>query len=179
MNIVLIGYRCSGKTTVGKILGRKLGMGFVDTDARIEAIAGCPIDQLVSDNGWNYFRKIEKTIIRQVAKNDNQVIATGGGVVLDEDNVDRLKRKGWVVWLDGKADVLRERMARDIDSGSVRPSLSGGSIMNEIEDILGSRIEYYDRASDHVVDTNDRNPDDVSEAIILGMSLKRKSDRGA
>ena len=97
MNIVLIGYRCSGKTEVGKILARELGMGFIDTDLLIEENTGCSIESIVSEKGWDHFRKIERKTIAEVSEKDNVAIATGGGVVMDRNNVHNLNRNGFIV----------------------------------------------------------------------------------
>ena len=82
MNIVLIGYRCSGKTTVGKALASMLNMQFIDTDQAVEKSSGRSIDQIVMRSGWAQFRALEKEIISRAAAKDKLVIATGGGVVL-------------------------------------------------------------------------------------------------
>ena len=94
MNIVLIGYRCSGKTGVGKILACKLEKYFVDIDSLIEKRAGCSIKGLVSKSGWDHFRMIEKKMIERVSKKGNLIIATGGGAVMDKENIKNLKRNG-------------------------------------------------------------------------------------
>nr|NIR15922.1 shikimate kinase [Desulfobacterales bacterium] len=124
MNIVLIGYRCSGKTVVGKTLARELGKEFLDTDALIEENAGRTIERMISTKGWDHFRETEKRLVEEVSRRNNLVIATGGGIVMDEENVKNLKQNGWIVWLKGKPDVLRERMAKEQGSGKVRPSLT-------------------------------------------------------
>ena len=100
MNIVLIGYRCSGKTVVGKILARDLGRDFLDTDEKIEENTGSSIETIISREGWNHFRDVEKRVIEEVSSRDHLVISTGGGVVVDRGNRENLKRNGWLVWLD-------------------------------------------------------------------------------
>jgi shikimate kinase len=92
VNIVLIGYRCSGKTAVGKILAKELGRDFLDMDALIEENARCSIETIISQNGWNHFRGIERGLTEEVSSKDNLVIATGGGIVMDEENVKNLKK---------------------------------------------------------------------------------------
>ena len=166
MNIVLIGYRCSGKTTLGKLLVSHLKMKFVDTDHLIEAKTGLPIPSYVSQNGWKDFRVVERKVIEEVAAKDNIVIATGGGVVVDMENVKNLRKNGWVVWLDTEVPVIRERMKNAQNSGELRPPLSGTDPLDEIDAILKERRPFYERASYYRVDTNRRPPQKVLEVIM-------------
>ena len=99
MNIVLIGYRCTGKSSIGELLSRRLKWGFVDTDELIEREAGLNIEDIVAKKGWDEFRRIEKEVVKKVSCFDSFVIATGGGVVLDPENVSRLQKNGWIIWL--------------------------------------------------------------------------------
>ncbi|EFK11992.1 shikimate kinase [delta proteobacterium NaphS2] len=169
MNIVLIGYRCSGKSAVGRILAKDLGLRLVDTDRVLEEKIACTIDQYVSENGWKPFRMVEKMVVRSVSGQDNQVIATGGGVILDRENVHYLRESGWVIWLQASLSTLHERMKRDEESGRVRPGLAGASPLAEIEAILAQRTPLYDRASDDVVNTDQKSPRTISKEIIKRM----------
>ena len=169
MNIVLIGYRCSGKSAVGKILAKDLGLKLVDTDQVLAERVGRTIDQYVAENGWDSFRMIEKMVVRSVCGQDNQVIATGGGVILDRENVHYLRESGWVVWLRASLSTLLERMNRDEESGRVRPALAGVSPLAEIETVLAQRTPLYDRAGDYVVNTDEKSPRAISEEIIRSM----------
>ncbi len=170
MNIVLIGYRCSGKTEVGKILSRELEKDFLDTDELIQGNAGCSIETIISKDGWNRFREIEKSLIEEVSRRDNMIIATGGGVVMDEDNVKNLKKNAWIVWLDGKLDVLRQRMNREQRSGNVRPSLTGVDPLEEIQQVMDVRIPLYKKAANFVVDTTTLTPMEVAASIIKALT---------
>ena len=166
MNIVLIGYRCSGKTAVAKILATELGKDLLDTDALIEENAGCSIETIVSRRGWDHFREIEKRLVEEVSSRKNLVIATGGGIVMDEENVKNLKQNGWVVWLKRKPEVLKERMAKEQRSGRIRPSLTGADPLEEIKKVLSIRKPFYERAGDLVVDTSSLSIGDTAELII-------------
>ena len=170
MNIVLIGYRCSGKTVVGKILARELARAFVDTDEAIEQNTGVSIASMIAERGWAYFRDVEKAFVQELSDRDNLVIATGGGVVLDRENIDHLKQKGCVVWLHGSPKVLKARMAGDIESGKVRPSLSGADPLKEVDRVLEERTELYRQAGDFVVNTDNESPEVVAETIIRALS---------
>ena len=153
MNIVLIGYRCSGKTTVGRYLADRLKRVFVDTDALIEQREGAPVEHIVAVRGWNGFRDMEKDMISEVARRDGQVIATGGGVVVDVANIRNLRANGCMVWLRADAKVLRERMAREQRAGRSRPPLAGTDPLAETEEIMKTRAPLYKKASDLVIDT--------------------------
>ena len=166
MNIVLIGYRCSGKTVVGKTLAKELERDFLDTDAMIEENTGRSIEAIISGDGWNYFRDIEKMTIEEVSRRDNLVIATGGGVVTDEGNVKNLKRNGWLIWLRGDAEVLKKRMDREQRSGKIRPSLTGAGPLDEIRQVLNVRTPLYREAGDFMVDTGTLSAREVAASII-------------
>jgi shikimate kinase len=166
MNIVLIGYRCSGKTEVGKILSRELGMEFVDTDLLIEKACGCSIESIVSEKGWDHFRKIERRTIEEVSKRDNVAIATGGGVVMDKNNVQNLNRNGFIVWLRGDAEVLKERMEKEERSGKIRPSLTGIDPLEEIKQVLNVRTPLYQQTGALTVDTSLLSIREVADTIM-------------
>jgi shikimate kinase len=166
MNIVLIGYRCSGKTAIGKILARELGRDFLDTDSLIEGNTGCSIETVISRHGWDHFRVIEKRLVEEVSRGDNLVIATGGGVVMDEENVKNLKENGWIVWLNGKIKVLKERMDKEQGSGKIRPSLTGADPLEEIKHVLEARTPLYEQAANIAVDTTTHSIREVATSII-------------
>ena len=174
MNIVLVGARCSGKTTVGKILSAMTGKVFLDTDALVEEKAGSSIEELIAARGWETFRAFEEQAVRAVSERDNQVIATGGGVVLDEVNVNHLTPNALVVWLDGKAEVLRQRMEKEQQSGKRRPSLTGTDPLQEITEVLTVREPFYGRASALRVDTSGLSPEEVASVVIQALVEERE-----
>jgi shikimate kinase len=170
MNIVLVGYRCSGKTAVGEILANELGRDFLDTDALIEDRAGCSIEALISTRGWDYFREIEKGIVKEVSMRDNLVIATGGGVVMDEENVKNMKQSAWIVWLNGRPEILKERMGKEQRSGKRRPTLTGADPLVEIEEVLSTRKPLYEQAGDVTIDTSSLSTREAAALIIKHIS---------
>jgi len=178
MNIVLIGYRCSGKTLVGRLLARDLKRNFLDTDSLIEEKGEIPIHSYVSRYGWGDFRRLEREVIEAVASENNSVIATGGGVVIDPENVMRLRRNGWVVWLAAGGAVIRERMTQAQEQGDLRPPLSGSDPLEEIESILRERMPLYERASDWTVSTDAQTPEEVEQAIITALPYKFADSNG-
>lgn len=170
MNIVLIGYRCSGKTVVGKIIARNLSRDFYDTDTLIENNAGCSIEAIISRDGWEYFRETERQMVAAVAEKDDVVIATGGGVVMDEANMVNLRRKGLIVWLDAKMEVIEKRMAKDQQAGNTRPSLTGGDSLQEIKQVLDFRRPLYEKQATIAVDTSNLSTVEVASAIMESLS---------
>jgi len=138
----------------------------VDTDAMIQEDAGSTIEEMVSEKGWDSFREIEKRVIQEACAVDLLVIATGGGALMDQENVRNLKRNGWIVWLKANAQVIHERMKRDEKRGKTRPSLTGADSLQEIEEVLAMRLPFYERAGDFTVDT-DRLSIPQAAALIM------------
>ena len=123
MNLYLVGYRCTGKTSVGRLLSDAMGWTFVDMDNELVTEAGIPIEDIVVRRGWEHFREIEARLLERLSQTKCQVIATGGGVVTVRSNVTAMRATGKVVWLKASPAVLAERMAADINTASQRPPL--------------------------------------------------------
>ena len=169
MNIILMGYRCSGKTSAGKGLAERLGFSFYDTDEMVERQTGLPIPRIVAEQGWDAFRQAERAVIRELSGADRGVIALGGGAVLDSRNVENLKGKGVFVWLIANAKTIAARMGNDEASGSERPSLTQASSIGEIDEVLAEREPLYRRMADLAVDTTEIEANRVAEAICAGL----------
>ena len=165
MNLVLIGYRCAGKTTVGKRVASQLRTRFVDTDSLIEQRHGT-IREIVETQGWPYFRFLEKKIIHEISVDCDLVIAPGGGFILDQDNVIALKRTGFVIWLKADLKVLHVRMVNDPRTLVQRPSLIGKGILEEIEEVMTVRAPFYDMASDVQLDTSAMDVETVTKRVL-------------
>ncbi|MBN1832365.1 MAG: shikimate kinase [Deltaproteobacteria bacterium] len=178
MNIVLIGYRCSGKTAIGRVLAHELGMSFADTDVMIEEDAGESIETIIKTKSWDYFRNLESDVIKRVSEKDNQVIATGGGVVVNQKNVKALKKDGWAVWLDARPEVLKERMEKEQQSGNIRPSLTETDPLAEIEAVMNARRPMYQKAGDFVVDTTGLSEPEAAALIMKNLPAKLKAKKG-
>jgi shikimate kinase len=163
MNLVLIGYRGTGKSTIARILRDRLGMPLVSLDAAIEVRTGQRIRDFVEANGWDAFRDIESECCRELAGRDGSIIDAGGGVVLRAQNVDLLKRNGIVVWLRATTESIAGRIGADDN----RPSLSGTkSFVDEIEEVMGQRRPLYESAADLAIDTDGRGPDEIASEIV-------------
>jgi shikimate kinase len=165
-NIVLIGYRGSGKTTVGRLLASRLGRPFVDSDALIEAEAGRSIADIFATQGEQGFRQRERRAIARLAQADSQVLSVGGGAVLNEANVDRLRAGGTIVWLTAPAEVLWDRISEDTDSATMRPELTPDGGLEEVRALLAAREPAYRAAADLIVATSGRSPEEVVAAVL-------------
>jgi len=166
MNIFLIGYRCTGKTSVGKMLSKALRLAFIDADQQLIQKERKTIAELVDIRGWDYFRRREKEIMQSICTRDRQVVATGGGVVLDSGNVTAMKDCGRLIWLQASPETIRKRMLPDSLTTGQRPALNSHDAINEIGSILKERTPYYRTAMNFSVDTDGRKIGDICEKII-------------
>lgn len=165
MKIFLIGYRATGKTTVGRLLSRKLKVAFFDTDTIVEQTAGMPIKEIVVLEGWPSFRMKEKDAVQSLEQKDSCVVATGGGVILNSENVDFFKRSGLSIWLNAPLQDIIERLKRDALHEAKRPQFTAGNIVQETTEIMKQRLSLYERAADYTVDTLNKNPEQIVEEI--------------
>ena len=170
-NIVLIGYRGSGKTTVGKLLAARLDWTLVDTDTLVEADAGVSIAEIFATEGEAAFRQRENGVIRRVARGGRQVISVGGGAIVCEENVRRLRACGTVIWLVGRPEVLWERIRADRQTAATRPNLTGTGGLEEVRRVLAARHAAYESAADFSVETDHHVPADVADRILPHLNL--------
>lgn len=154
MNLYLIGYRCAGKTTVGKALAERLGWPLVDTDRCITDTAGVSIAQMVNENGWPYFREQERQALKTVSNKDCQIVATGGGIILANRNIETMKKSGTVVWLTATEQTIQARLLPDDATTGNRPSLTGQGLIDEISSVLTERKPLYEKAADFTIETD-------------------------
>ncbi|MCK5477195.1 MAG: shikimate kinase [Candidatus Aenigmarchaeota archaeon] len=167
MNIVLIGYRCTGKTRTGKIIAKKLNFKFIDTDDLIEKEAKKNISKIVADDGWDKFRGLEKKVIQEVSNYNNIVISVGGGAIEENENAENLKKNSIVFWLIAEPEVIFERMQKDPMSATMRPNLTAQKDeLLEIKTMLKKREAKYESASDYKIDTSTISKQEVAEKVI-------------
>ena len=163
MNIVLIGYRGAGKSSVGRLLATRLGRDFVSTDAEIVKRAHRTIPEIVAQDGWEHFRDLESDICRELAGRDHLVIDTGGGAILRAQNVEALKKNGTLCWLEASVGTITKRIGGDYQ----RPSLTETkSFINEIQDVLRERTPKYQAAADHIITTDSRSINQLVEILL-------------
>jgi shikimate kinase len=165
-NIALIGFMGSGKSTVGRLLAQKLDWRFQDTDALIEKVAGCSIPTLFSRDGEVAFRDRETTVLLGITLGERQVIATGGGAILREENVAALRSRSLVVYLTAQPEVLAERVSRRPEARPLLMSNPSESPLTRILTMLAERGPLYQQAAHCIVDTSSRTPAALSDEII-------------
>lgn len=164
-NIYLIGYRCTGKSTVGRKLAEQRGLGFYDTDELIAAGEQKSITRLVASQGWPHFRDLEKKYLRQVAAKKNVVIATGGGIVLQADNIACMQNSGKIIWLRAMPRTIMDRLRQDPVTAACRPALTRQALEEEVLTTLEERREYYHQAADLSVRTDGSRIDEIVAQI--------------
>jgi shikimate kinase len=162
MNVVLVGYRGTGKSVVAKQLAETLGLEVVSLDAELVQQAGKAVPEIVEEVGWPGFRDLEEEIVRAFAAKDGQVIDCGGGVIEREKNFSVLRNAGPVVWLKASPEIIVQRIGGDCQ----RPSLTGNkSFTDEVVEVLRRRTPLYERISHYQVETEGRSVDEVARVI--------------
>jgi shikimate kinase len=160
-NIALIGFMGTGKSAVGRNLARRLHRRFVDLDALIEKAEGRKVREIFARESESYFRRLEKQTLTEVLSEQGQVIATGGGIVLDDENLDLLRQKALLIALTASTDVLVGRVGKN----SKRPLLKGADVRARIEELLQQRQARYAQAA-VTIDTSGLTIDQVVEKIV-------------
>jgi len=160
-SIALIGFMGVGKTAVGKVLAKELNREFVELDSLIERKAGKPIPEIFEQDGEVAFRELEIEVIKEVAGNKNQVIACGGGIVLNKINIDRLRKDSVIVYLTASPSVILKR----VSNGGERPVLKINNLPT-IQGLLRFRKPFYERAADFKINTSRANISSVVGQII-------------
>ena len=164
-NIILIGYRCTGKTSVGKRLSERLDLPFLDTDDLITREAGMSVGEIVREGGWPLFRLKEKEVIGWLSSMEGSIIAPGGGAFEDPENREALRDNGLFVWLTADVKTIMERMLADRKSGDQRPPLSAGDLEAETALIIKRREPVYRQLAALTIDTSKKGIDEIADEI--------------
>ena len=160
-NIVLVGFMGTGKSVVGRVIAQKLEFHFIDTDDVIEQASKAKISDIFAEHGEDYFRDLESQAVKSVVLMKNQVVATGGGVVLRSSNIDLLRTGGPIFCLNATPKAIWDR----VRSSQSRPLLRGPDPLKKIETLLDKRAPYYALA-DHQIETTGVAVDRVADEII-------------
>ena len=162
MNVALIGYRGTGKSTIGRILAEELALRYINLDEEIVTLAGMSIPEIVARSTWDHFRDLEKRVVETVTGRDGQVLDTGGGVICRPENCDLLRKNAVVFLLEAE---VKDIIAR-IRGGEHRPSLTGTkSITEEVGELLEKRTPLYRKTAHYTIDTSVRTPEEAVREI--------------
>ncbi len=162
MNLVLIGYRGTGKSSVASLVGERLGRPVVSLDQRLVERAGRSIPEFVAAHGWPAFRDLEQAICAECGRREGLVLDCGGGVVEREANIQALRSNGRVIWLQAEVPTIVER----IRQGTERPSLTGHqSFVEEVTEVLARRTPLYRAAADLAVATDARSVAEIADEV--------------
>jgi shikimate kinase len=170
LNIYLVGMMGSGKSTIGQLLAKQVGYGFLDTDTSIERLTKQSINEIFAAIGEEKFRSIESQVLAEVSAYTKLVVSTGGGIVLRQANWGSL-RQGVIVWLDVSLDVLWQRLVAD----QTRPLLQTADPRAKLCEILDSRRARYGEADLKVSINSERPPSMVAAEIIEKIPTVLKS----
>ncbi len=165
-NINLIGYRGSGKTAVGRKLAEVLRRSFVDSDAVIVERATVSIAEFVAKWGWKRFRRLEAEVVRDCCQQNEIVLATGGGAVLDRDNRRLLQKNGITFWLQASLETTLERLDGDPQNSALRPPLSSLNRADEISSGLKERETFYRELADFMIPVDQYSVDKIVQQIV-------------
>ena len=161
MNLILVGFMASGKTSVGRRVARRLGYRFLDTDHFIESQLGCSIAELFASKGEAHFRALESRLARRLSALTNTVVATGGGLPVTPGNFEALRAAGVIVFLNADVDEIIQRLQRD----TRRPKVQGGDLRDKVLKLHGERFPVYSKA-DVIVDTKGKSVNFVAGDVI-------------
>lgn len=166
-NIILIGFMGSGKTSIGKRLSMKLKREFIDMDDFIEKKEGMTINEIFATKGEAYFRNLEAEICSRYSKAKGKIIATGGGVIKNPENMKNLKAGGVVYYLKSSAEKIADNLKND----NSRPLLNVQDKKAKIMELMAEREELYLTYADRILDVSDSNPDNSCNKILEEMKL--------
>ena len=159
-NIVLVGFMGTGKTSIAKKIAEKLDREFIEMDSLIEEREQMSINEIFKIKGESYFRSIENAIVKELTKKNNLVISTGGGIVLNPDNIDSLEQNGLLICLDADPEEIYRRVSRE----QHRPLLEVSDPLKKIRELLDFRKPYYDKVFVHI-NTNGKSIDAIVKDI--------------
>ncbi len=160
-NIFFVGLMGAGKTTIGRLIAKQLGMDFYDSDHEVERKTGVKIPLIFELEGEAGFRKRETAAIQELCQLHNIVLATGGGAVLAPENRELLKKHGTIIYLRANVNDLWHRTRND----KTRPLLQGVNIKNKIEQLHQARHPIYTEMADFIVDTGVQSASDIGQQI--------------
>lgn len=164
--LILIGYRATGKSTVGRVLASRLGWAYIDIDQSIESAFGGSIADIFRSEGETSFRSREANAIQALSGMSSCVIATGGGAILSLENRKLLRSLGFVTWLTSEPETILARIASDPTTMARRPNLTASGGLEEVRELLKVRGPLYRETADFVINADEISPEAVATAIL-------------
>ena len=161
-NIILVGFMGSGKSSLGRLIAKKSGRRFADTDQMIVQSEGQEISQIFKTHGEGYFRRLETSVLQTLPPGGGLVLATGGGIVTTPENIPLLREQGFVVWLQADEEEIFKRVSRN----SQRPLLQTENPRKTIADLLAKRRPLYEASCHFSLDTTLLSHKQAAEAVI-------------
>ncbi len=161
----LIGYRGCGKTTVARLLSKRLGVPALDADEYLEQRAGQTIREIFAAEGEAGFRNCESAVVQELTQRHGLIVAWGGGVILREANRIALRSAGKIVWLRARPETLLQRIEQDPSTGARRPNLTAAGGLEEIEKLLQLREPLYAAAADWIIEVDEATPSAIADEI--------------
>ena len=161
-NIILCGFMGCGKTTVGKILSRKLNLPFVDMDEMIEQTSKMKVSEIFAQMGEEHFRNLETECAKTLNNKDNLIISTGGGAVTRQNTLDALKTNGKLFFINVPFSIISKRLKND----TTRPLFNHNDKGAGAKALFEKRLPIYTNAADIIIDADTKTPEEIADLII-------------
>jgi shikimate kinase len=171
MNLVLIGYRATGKTSLARLLAERLGWDWIDADVEIERRAGKSIKRIFAEDGEPAFRDLEAEVIADLCRREQLVLAAGGGAPMRPQSRQAMRASGKVVWLKAKPETIHARMSGDATTSSRRPDLTDKGGLEEIVQLLARREPIYRESAHWEVDTESKSLEHLTDEILHRLNV--------
>lgn len=175
-NIVLIGYRGTGKTSVARELAARLDRPWFDADEELERAAGKTIAEIFAEGGEPAFRDWESRIIAELAARRGVILATGGGAILRPENREALAKQGRIVWLQASPETIHTRIQSDAATVARRPNLTRLGELDEIRTLLAARGPIYSELAEVAVDTESKSVPALADEILAALGLACRAE---